>query len=209
MAETKFSTFMMSETTLNQIKALPQEMQLKYFWAVADFGINGIEPKFDGVELAIWIPMRDLILNSKRQDEAWRDKQRRNGKKGGRPRKIPVNPETQNNPKNPWVIDETQKTQGFSEENPKTHNNNGNSNIKENGNGNTGFEKTQKPPPQILKTIISESLRLGFIIDQKKAVEIFNSGIDPVWYDGPYSFLALAAEKAKAGKYALKPPDEQ
>ena len=58
----EFSTFVISETTLNQIKALPEEMQLKFFWAIANYGIEGIEPDFIGMELAIWIPMRDLIL---------------------------------------------------------------------------------------------------------------------------------------------------
>jgi hypothetical protein len=66
--------------------------------------------------------MRDLIVNSKQQDEAWCTKQRENGKKGGRPKKTPANKETQDNPKNPGVIEETQKTQGFSEETQKTLN---------------------------------------------------------------------------------------
>jgi hypothetical protein len=76
MAGTKFSTFIMSETTRDQIKALPQEMQLKFFWAVTEFGLDGIEPKFEGVEMAVWIPMRDFIRNSKAfgiaaEDEAY------------------------------------------------------------------------------------------------------------------------------------------
>jgi hypothetical protein len=146
MNEAKFATFMMSETTRNQIKALPQDMQLKFFWAVTDFGLDGIEPNFEGIEYAIWIPMRDLILNSKRQDEAWRNKQRENGKKGGRPRKTPVNKETQENPKNPGVIKETQKTQGFSDENPKSHNKNNNDNVNNNDNDNqnsSGFAESK------------------------------------------------------------------
>jgi len=57
----EFSTFVMSETTLNQIKVLSPEIQLKFFWAVADYGVEGIEPDFEGLELAIWIPMRDSI----------------------------------------------------------------------------------------------------------------------------------------------------
>jgi hypothetical protein len=154
MGETKFSTFIMSETTRNQIKALPKEKQLKFFWAVMNFGLDGIEPDFDGIELAVWIPMRDLILSSKRQDEVWRTKQRENGKKGGRPKKkSSTNDETQNNPKNPAVFDETQKTQGFSDENPKTHNEKENDNVneKENGKGEkrpfsfSPFIKTSEP----------------------------------------------------------------
>jgi hypothetical protein len=131
MDEGRFLTFKMSETTRNQIRALPQEMQLKFFWAVTDFGLDGIEPNFDGIELAVWIPMRDLILNSKRQDEAWHNKQQKNGKKGGRPRKTPVDEETQNNPNNSGFFEENPNNPGFSDENPKTHNDNNNDNEKE------------------------------------------------------------------------------
>lgn len=125
-----FSTFVMSETTLNQIKVLPEETQLKFFWAVAHYGIEGIEPDFTGLELAIWIPMRDLILSAKTKDEEWREKQRENGKKGGRPI-------TQPNPNNPWVISETQpnpEEMPKPNENAETHNGNGKDNEKVNVN---------------------------------------------------------------------------
>jgi hypothetical protein len=140
MAEAAFSTFVMSETTRNQIKVLPQEMQLKFFWAVMDFGLDGVEPDFGGIELALWIPMRDLILSSKRKDEAWHDKQRQNGKKGGRPRKTQKPKITHDNPNIPGVFDETQITQGFSDENPKTHNENENDNVNSNDNENGNEE---------------------------------------------------------------------
>ncbi|GMO33939.1 MAG: hypothetical protein Ta2B_14430 [Termitinemataceae bacterium] len=144
--DSKFSTFVMSETTIEQIRAIKDEkLQLKFFWAVTDFGMKGLEPDFTGIELAVWIPMRDLIINSKRQDEAWRQKQRENGIKGGRPKKESVSTETQNNPNNPAVISETQKSDGlfqkptenpnnpaFFHENPKTHNDNDNDNINDN-----------------------------------------------------------------------------
>jgi hypothetical protein len=60
-------------------------MQLKFFWAVTNYGIDAVEPDFTGMELAIWIPMRDLIKNSKAKREAWLEKQKKNGKKGGAP----------------------------------------------------------------------------------------------------------------------------
>jgi hypothetical protein len=60
--------------------------------------------------------MRDLISNSKRQDEAWRNKRRENGKKGGRPRKTSANEENQ---KNLEVIEENQKNLEVIEENQK------------------------------------------------------------------------------------------
>jgi hypothetical protein len=146
MARAEYSAFVMSETTRDQIKVLPREMQLKFFWAVTDFGIDGIEPNFDGIELAIWIPMRDLILNSKRKDEIWHTKQQKNGRQGGRPKRKPedgetqANPEvfdeTQNNPNNPWVSGETQANPEVFDETQKTHNMNINKNINKNKNKN-------------------------------------------------------------------------
>jgi len=138
-----FSTFVMSETTLNQIKVLPPETQLKFFWAVANYGTDGIEPEFEGLEQAIWIPMRDLILHTKKKDEKWRQKQQENGKKGGRPK-------TQNNPDEPKKPAVTQNNPDGIWVNAETHNDNDNVNDK----NNTGFfsENSTKtisdPPPE-------------------------------------------------------------
>jgi hypothetical protein len=89
--------------------------------------------------------------------------------------------------------------------------------IKENGGGkkdlssrgeeNSGLK--EKPPPSILKKIISETHRLGFIIDKKKAIEFFNSGIDPSWFEGPRSFLDFAADKILNELYPKKPHRDQ
>ena len=117
----EFSTFVLSETTVNQINALPDTMQLKYYKAVADYGLNGIEPDFIGMELAVWISMRDLILHTKRKDEKWRQKQQENGKKGGRPK-------TQNNPDEPKKPTETQNNPDDNWVNTETHNDNNNDN---------------------------------------------------------------------------------
>jgi hypothetical protein len=123
--EEKFSTFVISQTTLSQIRALPSEIQLKFFWAVSSYGMDGVEPDFEGLELAVWIPMRDLILHSKRKDEAWRQRQRKNGSKGGRPK-------TQDNPENPRVISETQINPDDVWVNSESHNDNENENINDN-----------------------------------------------------------------------------
>jgi hypothetical protein len=57
-----FATFVISETTIKQIDALPEGLQLKFYKAVSNFGLHGIEPDFDGLEYAVWIPMHDLII---------------------------------------------------------------------------------------------------------------------------------------------------
>jgi hypothetical protein len=43
-------------------------MRLKFFDALIDFGMEGIEPGFEDVDAIIWIPMRDFILRSKQTD---------------------------------------------------------------------------------------------------------------------------------------------
>jgi len=95
--------------------------------------------------------MRDLILYSKRKDATWREKQRKNGEKGGRP-KTQNNPdkpkETQNNPDDVWV-------------NSESHNVNGNENSNENGND----PKTAEEPPLLINTIQEETEKVGFTLD--------------------------------------------
>jgi hypothetical protein len=95
-------------------------MRLRFYDALFDFGMDGIEPDFEGVDEIIWIPMRDFILQSKQTDEHWHDKQRKNAKLGGAPKgnqnarkhpkvrtlpsdeqTAPNNPNNPNNPKQP------------------------------------------------------------------------------------------------------------
>ena len=77
----RFKTFKMSETTFNQIRAMPKETQLKFYTAVCDYGINGVEPKFTGMEYSVWIPMKDLIDYSNERAKV----NSSNGSKGGAP----------------------------------------------------------------------------------------------------------------------------
>ncbi|MDR1902792.1 MAG: DUF6291 domain-containing protein [Treponema sp.] len=62
-----FRTFVMSETLLKQINALSDELQLKFYRAVANYGIHGIEPEFTGLELVLWILMKDSIGRKKKR----------------------------------------------------------------------------------------------------------------------------------------------
>lgn len=77
----QFKSFKMSETTYNQINSLPENMRLKFYSAVCNYGINGIEPNFTGVEYSVWIPMKDLIDYSNERSRI----NSANGKKGGAP----------------------------------------------------------------------------------------------------------------------------
>jgi hypothetical protein len=76
-----FKRFQMSETTFNQIDSLPDEMQLKFYKAVCNYGLFGVEPDFAGVENSVWIPMKDLIDSARARSKTNSD----NGKMGGAP----------------------------------------------------------------------------------------------------------------------------
>ena len=61
-----FSSFVFPETTKKQIDAMPTEMKLKFYETVTNYGMYGIEPEnLTQIENLIWIPMKDLIDNSR------------------------------------------------------------------------------------------------------------------------------------------------
>ncbi|CEM61197.1 hypothetical protein TPHV1_150079 [Treponema phagedenis] len=39
-------------------------MKLRFYEAVTNYGIYGIDPDFEGIDLLIWIPMKDIIDNA-------------------------------------------------------------------------------------------------------------------------------------------------
>jgi hypothetical protein len=84
--ERLFASFSLCETTCCQLQAMRPKMRLRFYDALIDFGIYGIEPDFEGVDEVIWIPMRDFILNSKQEDELWRQRKCERGKLGGAPK---------------------------------------------------------------------------------------------------------------------------
>jgi 5-methylcytosine-specific restriction endonuclease McrA len=58
---TLFSSFIFCETTLKQINDLPENLRLKFYEAVTNYGIYNVEPHFTGLENTIWISMKDII----------------------------------------------------------------------------------------------------------------------------------------------------
>ena len=74
------NSFVFYETFETVIEELPEDMQLKFYKVIAQYGLHGIEPKFTGIDKAIWTQIQFAI------DEAQARRQRSidNGKKGGR-----------------------------------------------------------------------------------------------------------------------------
>ena len=120
------NSFVFYETFESVIEELPEEMQLKFYRYITQYGLHGIEPEVAGIEKAIWTQIQFAI------DQAQNRRKRaiENGNKGGRPNKTI----TENNP------NETQKNQTITENNPNETqakpNNNLNVNVNANDNVN-------------------------------------------------------------------------
>ena len=120
------NSFVFYETFELVIEELSEEMQLKFYRYITQYGLHGIEPEVTGIEKAIWTQIQFAI------DQAQNRRKRaiENGNKGGRPNKTI----TENNP------NETQKNQTITENNPNETqakpNNNLNVNVNANDNDN-------------------------------------------------------------------------
>lgn len=129
------NSFVFYETFESVIEELPEEMQLKFYKYITQYGLHGIEPEVTGIEKAIWTQIQFAI------DQAQNRRKRaiENGNKGGRPNKT----ETKNNP------NETKKNQTITQNNPDiTENNrsitqakpNNNLNVNDNVNDNVNVK---------------------------------------------------------------------
>lgn len=73
-------SFIFYETFAKQLKCLDAETRCKFYDAIAEYGLYEIETDFTGIELSVWIPIKESIDNAK----ARREKSIDDGKKGGR-----------------------------------------------------------------------------------------------------------------------------
>ena len=128
------NSFVFYETFELVIEELPEEMQLKFYRYITQYGLHGIEPEVTGIEKAIWTQIQFAI------DQAQNRRKRaiENGNKGGRPNRTI----TENNP------NETQKNQTITENNPNETqakpNNNLNVNVNVNANANDNVNDNVK-----------------------------------------------------------------
>lgn len=129
------NSFVFYETFETVINELPEDMQLKFYKYITQYGLHGIEPELNGIEKAVWTQIQFAI------DEAQsrRKKNIENGNKGGRPVKSEKPTITENNPNKPNETENnptiTEGNQSVMELKP-THNLNVNVNGNVNGNGN-------------------------------------------------------------------------
>ncbi len=94
------------------IKGLPDNVRLEVYEAAIDFAMTGEEPGLSDMAALVFPFIKQDIVRDMVSYDKLCERNRKNGVKGGRPRKNPENPmgslETQENPTKPK---ETQKTQ--------------------------------------------------------------------------------------------------
>ena len=142
------NSFVFYETFESVIEELPEEMQLKFYKYITQYGLYGIEPEVSGIEKAIWTQIQFAI------DQAQNRRKRaiENGNKGGRPNQsITQNNQTitQNNQsitQNNQTI--TQNNQSITQAKPNNNLNvNVNANVNDNVNANVKSKGTSCEVP--------------------------------------------------------------
>lgn len=202
----KFKSFVFSETTKKQIDLMPTaEMKLKFYEAVTNYGMFGIEPEnLNGIEMIIWLPMKDLIdncgtskggapsgnqnaqrknLNNEKNNETT-DFFKNNSNYEKQPEKVENN---QNNLK-------TTETTCFEEKQPKqpennqttlnNHNHNDNDNDNGNGNENERENHNLNAGEAVFNTLSPSQTEYS-----KKIFEIFKNAGLPCAKENEISFL--------------------
>ena len=196
----KFKSFVFSETTKKQIDMMPTaEMKLKFYEAVTNYGMFGTEPEnLNDIEMIIWLPMKDLIDNSK-------------SSKGGAPsgnqnaqrknlNNIEENNETtdfcknsSNYKKQPEKVENNQNNLKTTEtiskqlkqpENNKTTLNNLNHNDNPNGNGNERENHNPNAGEAVFNTLSPSQTEYS-----KRIFEIFKNAGLPCARENEISFL--------------------
>ena len=79
----KRAGFVFMPSYYDAIRPLPDEMRLRLYDAILDYGIEGVTPTLEGIEQSMFALVKGNIDSSKSRYQACVA----NGKKGGRPRK--------------------------------------------------------------------------------------------------------------------------
>ena len=82
--EEKRTGFVFMPSYYDAIRPLPDEMRLRLYDAIIDYGVEGVTPELEGIEASLFALVKGNLDSGKARYQACV----KNGKKGGRPRKI-------------------------------------------------------------------------------------------------------------------------
>ena len=81
--EEKRTGFVFLPSYYDAIRPLPDEMRLRLYDAIIDYGVEGVTPELEGIEASLFALVKGNLDSGKARYQACVN----NGKKGGRPRK--------------------------------------------------------------------------------------------------------------------------
>ncbi len=143
------ASFVFYESFREQLAGLEAETQLRFYNYIADYGLFGAEPELTGLEQALWLSFKNAIDNSK----ARREKQSKNGAKGGRGNKAS---ESEQKPLKANESETKPNKASESEQNPNVNVNedvNVNGNVEEepntDGSDSPDFDSENKSEPNV------------------------------------------------------------
>ena len=70
MDEIKRDAFIFFRSYKESLDHLPDDMRGRMYTAIAEFALDGVEPKLEGVEMAIWLMVRPNLLISRKRANA-------------------------------------------------------------------------------------------------------------------------------------------
>jgi hypothetical protein len=62
----QYKTFVFGEDLEKIINKIPEDEQLRFYRIVTDYGLNGIGPRLNIFEAALWVQMKDMIDSYKK-----------------------------------------------------------------------------------------------------------------------------------------------
>jgi len=199
----EFKKFVFGETLEQALDALPEDMQLRFYRMIKNYGLHGIEPELTGMELAVWVQMKamiDITIPKKHNASPV-------GKVGAPYGNKNAQKTNENNSENNQNNSDELNSKNNSENNKQLlPNGNDNSNGNENSDGDGNSQKKQ--PPLSMKIKIKTQIKEnGFFLDDDPAIERLISETDPSWFDDRYGFIAFISETLR-DKYSEKQKSE-
>lgn len=200
----RFKSFVFSETTKKQIDLMPTpEMKLKFYEAVTNYGMFGTEPEnLNDIEMIIWLPMKDLIDNSKsskggapsgnqnaqrknlnnEENNETTDFCKNNSNYGKQPEEVENNPKKLKTTKTTCFEEKQLKQPENNQTTLNNHNLNHNDNL--NGNGNERENHNLNAGEAVFNTLSPPQTEYS-----KKIFEIFKNARLPCAKENEISFL--------------------
>ena len=160
-------SFVFYKSFWDGIKALPDDSALRLFRAACAYGIDGETPDLDGLELAVFTSWKANIDSAQ--------KKRRDGEKGGRPKKT-----SGFESENQWLSDEkpvvSDSKPMVSESKPKVSKSKSNENENENGNEDVNGKGKGRFTPPTLEEVKAYCEERKSPVDPVRFFEYFQTG---------------------------------